>query len=48
MLVTFFTLVDYSARYFPEAVNTPFIGPFFKGGICTTVGWAVAWPFETV
>jgi hypothetical protein len=29
-------------------VNTPFIGPFFKGGICTTLGWAVAWPFETV
>jgi solute carrier family 25 carnitine/acylcarnitine transporter 20/29 len=73
MLGTFFVLVDYSARFFPEAVrpcpapitrlcagqrrrptlllpqvNTPLVGPFFKGGICTTAGWFIAWPFETV
>ena len=40
MLVTFFTLIDYSTRYFPVAVATPIIGPFIKGGLCTTIGWA--------
>lgn len=23
-------------------------GPFFKGGLATTFGWVMAWPFETV
>jgi hypothetical protein len=23
-------------------------GPFIKGGLCTTLGWAVAWPAEVV
>lgn len=48
MLVTFFTLIDYSTRYFPVAVATPIVGPFIKGGLCTTIGWAVAWPAEVV
>lgn len=48
MLLTFFTLIDYTTRYFPVAVATPIIGPFIKGGLCTTIGWAVAWPAEVV
>ena len=48
MLVTFFTLIDYTQRYFPVAIATPVVGPFIKGGMCTTIGWAVAWPAEVV
>ncbi|KAL7566391.1 hypothetical protein ACA910_011130 [Epithemia clementina (nom. ined.)] len=47
LLGSFFILVDYSVRYIPEVVTTPVVGPFFKGGICATLGWAVAFPFET-
>lgn len=48
MLCTFFVLIDYTTRYFPVAIATPIIGPFIKGGLCTTIGWAVAWPAEVV
>eukprot|EP00277_Geminigera_cryophila_P009257 CAMPEP_0179405718 /NCGR_PEP_ID=MMETSP0799-20121207/450_1 /TAXON_ID=46947 /ORGANISM="Geminigera cryophila, Strain CCMP2564" /LENGTH=275 /DNA_ID=CAMNT_0021176613 /DNA_START=24 /DNA_END=851 /DNA_ORIENTATION=+ len=48
MLVTFFTLLDYTTRFFPVAIATPIVGPFIKGGLCTTIGWAVAWPAEVV
>lgn len=47
LLGSFFVLVDYSVRYVPELVNTPLIGPFFKGGICATTAWVFAFPFET-
>jgi solute carrier family 25 carnitine/acylcarnitine transporter 20/29 len=41
-------MVDYSVRYIPDVVGAPLIGPFFKGGICATTAWLVAFPFETV
>jgi solute carrier family 25 carnitine/acylcarnitine transporter 20/29 len=47
LLGSFFVLVDYSVRYIPEVVNAPLIGPFFKGGICATAAWIVAFPLET-
>ena len=48
LLSAFFSLVDYSVRYVPDVINAPLFGPFFKGGICATVAWGFAFPFETV
>jgi solute carrier family 25 carnitine/acylcarnitine transporter 20/29 len=48
MLGTFFILIDYSVRVIPDVVNAPLTGPFFKGGVCATIAWWVAWPFEMV
>jgi solute carrier family 25 carnitine/acylcarnitine transporter 20/29 len=48
LLGSFFVLVDYSTRYLPDIVNAPMIGPFFKGGVCATAAWVVAFPFESV
>jgi solute carrier family 25 carnitine/acylcarnitine transporter 20/29 len=48
LLGSFFVMVDYSVRYIPEVVNAPMIGPFFKGGVCATAAWVVAFPFESV
>jgi solute carrier family 25 carnitine/acylcarnitine transporter 20/29 len=48
LLGSFFVMVDYSVRYIPEVVNAPMFGPFFKGGICATAAWAIAFPFESV
>ena len=31
-------LIDYTTRFFPVATATPVIGPFIKGGLCTTIG----------
>jgi hypothetical protein len=31
-------LIDYATRFFPVAIATPVIGPFIKGGLCTTIG----------
>jgi solute carrier family 25 carnitine/acylcarnitine transporter 20/29 len=47
LLGSFFIMVDYSVRYIPEVVNAPLIGPFFKGGVCATMAWVFAFPFET-
>jgi solute carrier family 25 (mitochondrial carnitine/acylcarnitine transporter), member 20/29 len=47
LLSPFFILIDYSVRYIPDVVNSPLIGPFFKGGICATAAWGFAFPFET-
>ena len=47
MVSSFFVFVDYSVRLIPDVVNTPLVGPFFKGGVCATAAWALAWPFET-
>lgn len=47
LLYPFFILIDYSVRWIPDVVNSPGIGPFFKGGICATAAWAFAFPFET-
>jgi solute carrier family 25 carnitine/acylcarnitine transporter 20/29 len=46
MLGTFFILIDYSVRVIPDIINMPVYGPFFKGGVCATAAWWVAWPFE--
>lgn len=48
LLGSFFIMVDYSVRYIPDIINTPYYGPFFKGGICATTAWIFAFPFETV
>jgi solute carrier family 25 carnitine/acylcarnitine transporter 20/29 len=48
LLGSFFVMVDYSVRYIPEVVNAPTIGPFFKGGVCATAAWTIAFPFESV
>ena len=48
LMTTFFVLIDYSLRYIPDLVNAPLIGPFLKGGVAATVGWAVIWPFENI
>lgn len=47
LLGSFFIMADYSARYIPEVVSAPLIGPFFKGGICATAAWTLAFPFES-
>lgn len=47
LLGAFFVFLDYSVRYIPDVVNTPVVGPFFKGGICATAAWGVAFPWET-
>jgi solute carrier family 25 carnitine/acylcarnitine transporter 20/29 len=47
LLGSFFVMVDYSVRYIPEVVNSP-MGPFFKGGVCATAAWSIAFPFESV
>lgn len=47
LLGSFFVMVDYSVRYAPDLVNTPLIGPFFKGGVCATTAWVFAFPFES-
>jgi hypothetical protein len=38
-MTTFFVLCDSGERHFPELLNTPFVGPFIKGGVAATVGW---------
>lgn len=47
LFTSFFVLVDYSVRYIPDVINAPLIGPFFKGGICATLAWTLAFPMET-
>ena len=48
MLGTFFTLNDYLSRLYPAINASAVLGPFVKGGICASLGWIVAWPFEVV
>ena len=48
MLGSFFVLCDYTERYIPELASRPLLGGFFKGGVCATAAWFVAWPFELV
>lgn len=43
---TMFTVLDYSTRAAPDLAGTPFLGAFFKGAVCNTLGWFVAWPME--
>lgn len=48
LLGTFFIGVDYATRYIPNLITTPYIGPFIKGGVGSTLGWAAIWPFEVL
>eukprot|EP00455_Lapot_gusevi_P008708 TRINITY_DN1381_c0_g1_i3.p1 TRINITY_DN1381_c0_g1~~TRINITY_DN1381_c0_g1_i3.p1 ORF type:complete len:300 (+),score=67.79 TRINITY_DN1381_c0_g1_i3:55-954(+) len=46
LMGTFFVLVDSAVRHFPELINTPGVGSFIKGGVCSTLAWTLVWPFE--
>jgi hypothetical protein len=46
MLGFFFVTVDYTERLAPDLMAVPLLGGFFKGGVCATIGWGLAWPFE--
>jgi len=48
MLGSFFVLCDYFERLAPELMAVPLLGGFVKGGVCSTAGWVIAWPYETV
>jgi solute carrier family 25 carnitine/acylcarnitine transporter 20/29 len=48
MLGTFFVLNDSAARHLPGLNSMTVLGPFVKGGVCASVGWVAAWPFEVV
>jgi len=48
MLGAFFALNDYCSRKLPELNSMAVLGPFVKGGVCASVGWVAAWPFEVV
>jgi solute carrier family 25 carnitine/acylcarnitine transporter 20/29 len=47
LLGSFFIMIDYAVRYIPDVIETPLVGPFFKGGICATTAWVFAFPFES-
>jgi len=44
----FFVLVDHVDRHHPELTQLPVVGPFFKGSVCATIPWIVAWPLEVL
>lgn len=44
----FFVLCDHVDRNHGDWVKIPYLGPFVKGGICATVAWWAAWPFEVL
>jgi solute carrier family 25 carnitine/acylcarnitine transporter 20/29 len=48
LMTTFFILVDTLVRHAPDLVNRPVVGPFVKGGVCSTASWLLVWPFETL
>lgn len=48
MLGAFFVLNDYCSRLLPSLNTMVILGPFVKGGVCASVGWVAAWPFEVV
>ena len=48
MLGTFFVLNDYCSRLLPGLNSMAIVGPFVKGGVCASLGWVAAWPFEVV
>ena len=48
MLGTFFALNDYCNRLLPSLNSSTILGPFVKGGVCASIGWVAAWPFEVV
>ena len=46
----FFVLVDHCDRHYPAlgSLSLPVVGPFFKGAVCATFAWWLAWPLEVV
>lgn len=40
--------VDSGVRHLPNLINAPYVGPFLKGGLCSTISWWIIWPFETL
>lgn len=48
LMITFFVLTDSLDRHATELVSQPVVGPFVRGAVCSTAGWTVVWPFETV
>jgi solute carrier family 25 carnitine/acylcarnitine transporter 20/29 len=48
LMGTFFIFVDTLERHAPELVAVPLLGPFLKGGVGATLGWAVVFPLETL
>jgi solute carrier family 25 carnitine/acylcarnitine transporter 20/29 len=48
MLGAFFVLNDYCSRLLPGLNSMAILGPYVKGGVCASVGWVAAWPFEVV
>lgn len=48
LMCTFFILVDSGVRHLPNLINAPYVGPFLKGGLCSTISWWLIWPFETL
>lgn len=46
LLMAFFGLADITTREFPIWSAHPLMGPFLKGGVCSTIAWALIWPFE--
>jgi solute carrier family 25 carnitine/acylcarnitine transporter 20/29 len=48
MLGAFFVLNDYCSRLLPTLNSMVILGPFVQGGVCASVGWIAAWPFEVV
>lgn len=48
MLTSFFVMCDYTEKVMPDQLSNPVVGGLFKGGVCATAAWAVAWPLEVV
>ena len=46
LMTTFFCLIDIAGRQVPDTLNSPTLGPFFKGGVCATAAWWCVWPAE--
>jgi len=44
----FFVLIDHVERHHPVLFSMPVVGSFFKGGVCATATWVLAWPLEVV
>ena len=44
----FFVIIDHVDRHHHHWLNIPYIGPFVKGSLCTTLAWWMSWPFEVV
>jgi solute carrier family 25 carnitine/acylcarnitine transporter 20/29 len=48
LMTSFVIMCDYLLRYFPEVMTADYIGPFVKGGLCSTAAWWIVWPMENI